>query len=663
MLASRRAWLAAAGVVFCLALGARLPAVHEIRAIGFFKQPVSDGRVYVERARGIVAGDWLGPADFVHAPLYAYYLAGVQLIAGESPAAPRIAQALGGALACVLLLAATTRLFGLRVGCVAGILLALYPPAIFFDLLIQKASLTLLLSTAVLWLVVRTTQRPTWWGWLLTGAALGLFILNRQNALVLVPLLAGWAWLGRYSDAAQSRQSPPARATRRRLVWAVLLVLGAVVPLVPWAARNRVVVGEWTLTTPNLGQNFAMGNHPDATGTYLPQRRGHASGEQEQAEWVREAERAAGRALTPREVSDYYLTAALAWVRANPAAWLRLTLRKCGLTWGAYELPDTEDYYLYQEHAGVLRGLDRVWHFGVLAPLAAAGVVLTAGQWRHLWWLYGWLLLTTLAVAVFVVFARYRLPLVPVLVIFAAAALGEAAARLRVRRYGGLVGAAVVTIVVAGLANWPLGYERRPDATAYRNHAVVLADEGRAAEALAELDRAARLAPNSVDVHLTRGSVLLDLGRYQEALAAFEAARAGEPEHARTYRGLGDSLVGLSQVDEAITQYERAVALDPGDYVSLNCLAAAHAQRGDIDTALALFERVLAAAPDYPEAYLNLGNTWLHAGEPARAVAAYETALRLRPEYADAAHNLAAAQAALAASRPADVGAGPAREP
>ncbi|MCK4343152.1 MAG: glycosyltransferase family 39 protein [Phycisphaerae bacterium] len=409
-----RGWLLAPAAIFVLALGLRLVYLGNIRDIGFFEQPVSDGYVYDQRARGIAAGDWLGPVDFVHAPLYAYLLGLIKIVGGESLWLPRVVQTLGGASACVLLFLACRRLFDLHVAGVAAIWLALYPPAIFFDGLIQKAGLTLLLSTLLLWLVVRSTYQPVWWGWGIVGLVLGLLILTRQNMLALAPLIIAWLWFGLR-----------ARPRLQRLQWAGLAALGVVLTLFPWALRNRVVTGEWVLTTPNLGQNFAMGNHPEATGTYLPHKRGRSSAEHEQAEWVKAAEKACDRPLSAREVSDYYFAAAAEWIKANPGAWLRLTLIKCSLVWGAYELPDTEDYYLYQEWSLLLRTLDRVLHFGVLCPLAAAGVVLTCQEWRRLWFLYGWLLLTTLAVAAFVVFARYRFPLVPVLLIFAAAGLVE----------------------------------------------------------------------------------------------------------------------------------------------------------------------------------------------------------------------------------------------
>ena len=137
--ASARGTLIPALIIALLALTVRLVYLGEIRDIGFIAQPVSDGETYYQRAREIAGGDWLGSADFVHAPLYAYCLGVINLTCGDSPWPPRIAQALGGAVACVLVLLTARRLFDPAVAWVAAIMLALFPPAIFFDGLIQKA--------------------------------------------------------------------------------------------------------------------------------------------------------------------------------------------------------------------------------------------------------------------------------------------------------------------------------------------------------------------------------------------------------------------------------------------------------------------------------------------------------------------------------------------
>lgn len=646
------AWLLL--VVLLAAAALRLAALVEVREIGFFRQPMSDGRVYVERARGIVAGDWLGPAEFVHAPLYAYFLAAIGGLTGDYVWSPRLVQLAVDVATVGLVYLAAGRVFGLRAAWIAAALLALYPPAIFFDLLIQKASVTLALSALVLFTSLRAARfgeaeaaapshgRPASWRgsaarWAAAGAAAGLLILNRQHGLAYLPLLALWAWL-----------APPRVPASRRAAHVASLLAAAALVVSPWLVRNRVVLGEWSVATPNFGQNFAMGNLPEATGTYLPMVRGAASGEREQAGWTRRAEDALGRDLTPREVSDFYLRAALAWIGEHPGAWLLLTGKKLAMVFGAHELPDTEDYYLYAEHSVALRWLDRVWHFGVLVPLAALGIAATAREWRRVWPLYAWLLVTAISVSVFVVFARYRLPLLPVLLTFAGAGVaclfGDEGARAGQRRpMRGGVGTLVplaVAVIVAVAVNWPTLSRRTTSATSYWNHGLALAEGGRLDAALAELERARRLAPNNVEILESLGGVLAEQGRWEAALHHYQQACERDPGYAAAWRGQGDAQLALGRAGEAVASHQQAMALDPRDLRSQNGLASTFARLGRFDEALAIFDRLLEADPRFAEGHLNLGNTYLAMGRIEDAATAYGRALEIRPDYVDALFNL-----------------------
>jgi tetratricopeptide (TPR) repeat protein len=627
-------------LVFALALTLRLIYLRQISDIGFFRHPVSDGLVYDQRARAIAAGDWLGPADFVHAPLYAYFLGLIHLMGGSGPWAPRIVQAILSAAGCVVLMLAGRRFFDPATGLIAGLLLAVYPPVIFFDGLIQKTSLALFLDVLLLWFVAGGLGEHWRSRCGAAGVVLGLLILTRQNAMTLAPLLIAWLWI-----EGQSRHASGAPVPRRRLAGIVVFAAALAATLAPWAIRNRVVTGELVLTTPNLGQNFAMGNHPEATGTYLPFKRGRSSGEHEQEEWVKAAEKVAGRHLSAREVSDYYFHAGLAYIKANPLAWLRLTAKKCLMMWNAYEAPDTEDYYLYQEASPLLRGLDRAFHFGVLCPAAMAGVVLTRGRFRRLWFLYAWLVLTTISVAVFVVFARYRCPVAPVLVMLASSAVVETVGTASSGRSRRLLAPLCIVVLSAGLSNWPVYLERRPYSPSYVNHAVALADQYRDEEALLQLKKAFALAPDDVDAHLVQGSVLLDLGDYEQALVHYQTARQGDPQYNGAYRGIGDALLGRRRYAEASDHYQQALQLEPADHLAMNGLAAAMARQGHYVRAFELLNRALALAPDCSEAYLNLGNTYLATGRADEAARAYQQALHFRPGYADALYNLGVIEA------------------
>ena len=128
-------------IVFCVALAVRLVHIWQIRPSPFFDVLMGDANGYDQWAQRLAAGDWIGSDVFYQAPLYPYFLALVYTLFGEAPMTVRLCQAVIGSLACVWLALAAWRLFSKPAGIAAGLMLAFYAPAIFFDGLIQKSVL------------------------------------------------------------------------------------------------------------------------------------------------------------------------------------------------------------------------------------------------------------------------------------------------------------------------------------------------------------------------------------------------------------------------------------------------------------------------------------------------------------------------------------------
>jgi hypothetical protein len=157
---------------------------------------------------------------------------------------------------------------------------------------------------------------------------------------------------------------------------------------------------------------------------------------------------------------------------------------------------DTEDQYAYENWSHLLRILTPVLHFGVLGPLAMLGVCMTWTQRRQVWVLYLLAVSYAASVACFYVFARYRFPLVSVLVLFAAAGLVELVALWRAKQFAKLAGCAVIGAAIAVPLNWRLIPEDHIRATTHSNLGVSLAKlPGRMEEARAQYEQALQLKP------------------------------------------------------------------------------------------------------------------------------------------------------------------------
>ncbi len=348
----RRAVLLCA--LFCGALALRLAHVASIRDMPFFSRPVGDGQSYWVWAGRLAGGDWIGEGVFYQAPLYPYLVGVARWLSGAGPECVYVAQSALGAAACVLTALAGRAFFSLPSGLAAGVMLALYPPAIFYDGVIQKASLDVFLASLLLWLSARRPET----GLLrraATGAALGLLCLTRENALALAPV--GAVWEASFSG----RPGWGARAVR-----AGAFVLGLGLALAPVAARNYAVGGELKLTTAQMGPNLYIGNGPQADGFTHPLRRWRDNPMFERQDATELAEQDLGRKLSAGEVSGYWTAKTLRFIRDNPWRWVALMAKKTALTWNALEAPDTEDFYFCRLWSPLLLYGGGVWHFGVV---------------------------------------------------------------------------------------------------------------------------------------------------------------------------------------------------------------------------------------------------------------------------------------------------------
>jgi tetratricopeptide (TPR) repeat protein len=626
-------WLA----VFGLALLLRVSYLLEWRDTALFSTPVGDARAYLDWARAIAAGDWFGREVFYQAPLYPYFLAIVLRATGSEAWGPRLVQAALGSLACVLLGRAAERFLGKVVGLVAGVGLALYAPAIYFDGLIQKPALDSFLLSALLYLLSGAVT-PLGVGRALgAGALLGVLGLSRENALVLAPLVAAWL-----------ATLPAAVTPLRRAAAFGAVALGVSLVLAPIGLRNQALGGRFLVTTAQLGPNLWIGNHPGATGHYEPLRPGRGSARYEREDARALAVEALGRELTPAEVSDYWRGRALAFMRAEPLDSLRQLAYKAFLVANARELPDTEGIEAYAGESLVLRALFWPFHFGVLAPLAVVGALARRREWRRLWLLPAMALALAASTALFYVFGRYRYALVPLLMPLAAAgavALWDAA-RGGARARSALANLALAGLAAALVANWPLGEVKGAGLT-HLSVGGALLEAGRLPEAQAELEVAVADLPRDGLAHSRLGDVLRTRGQPELAIASYDRALALSPGLADASAGRGIALDALGRDREAEDAYRRALALDRTQPDANNNLANRLLQAGEASAAVPLYERALAARPDDAGIASNLAVALLRSGDASRAVTLLDAALRHSPELATARINRASALEAL----------------
>lgn len=333
--------------------------------------------------------------------------------------------ALCGALAWLL--------FGPRVTLLAAALACVSPGFVVASATLWSESLFTALVSAALLAAVAWTHRPRAWLALLCGALFGLAGLTRELGLPMGVAAALW-WIA----AAQ------AGGRRRASAHAALLLLGAVLVVLPWTLRNQRELGRLV---------------PVSTVGWMGLREGNtlARGWLER-DWdaVREFRRRYVAIPDELERMDMARDEALALIRDAQPWWLP---RKLVLNLSQLLSPDSELFTKIRQGAyGEVPDAPR--RALLLATLASWVLVFTAAvvgvarapdRPRLLLPLFAAAALLLVHV-VANAFAKYRMPLEPLLMAYASFALLGGGARRRAGRLGRVAVAAVLAVFVASFA-------------------------------------------------------------------------------------------------------------------------------------------------------------------------------------------------------------------
>jgi 4-amino-4-deoxy-L-arabinose transferase-like glycosyltransferase len=191
-----------------------------------------------------------------HYPVgYSAFLAGFYRVFGASHGVAHVANALVGALlAVVTLLLAGEALSPLRAR-LAGGLVALHPGLVLYGALVMTEPLSALLVLGAFWVTLRLARARGAMAGIAAGAlVLGVAALVRPQALLCAPFLA--------------LAVGGAHPWKKRAAGAVVACAVALVPVLPWTARNCRVMDGCALVSTNAGWNLAIGAFPRATGRF-----------------------------------------------------------------------------------------------------------------------------------------------------------------------------------------------------------------------------------------------------------------------------------------------------------------------------------------------------------------------------------------------------------
>ncbi|MDE2814176.1 MAG: tetratricopeptide repeat protein, partial [Gemmatimonadota bacterium] len=308
--------------------------------------------------------------------------------------------------------------------------------------------------------------------------------------------------------------------------------------------------------------------------------------------------------------------------------------------------------------------------FGLLGPLAAVGMVLA---WRHR--PQASLLLLCIgaysaSLLLFFITGRYRLPLVPLLLLFAGYALIWLVQQGQARQWRPL-GIGVALVVLLGIA---ANAGLRPadplaDAEIHFDLGRSQAQQGQYAAAVHSFGTAVQLDPNYLRARHNLGAALAALKRYDEAEAVYQQALAQAPEDRGLHLNLAALYRATGRYGQAVEHYRRVLATKADAAVFLflgrvykkmgateqarkafvealsgdemraqaaNELGLIEVRQGALERAVDYFAMALKAEPDNHLIAFNIGAAYHDLGQFDKAAEFYRLTLSLAPEYAKA---------------------------
>jgi 4-amino-4-deoxy-L-arabinose transferase-like glycosyltransferase len=546
--------------IFAVALSLRLVYLHQWQNCPIFTHPKIDEQYHDEWAQAIAAGETYEPGAYFRAPLYPAFLGAIYWLFGHDYYMPRVMQSILTSLSCGLVFLVGRVTFGRAVGAVAGFSAATYWTLIFFDGELLIPPIIIFLDLVLVAILLKAARSPAvvWPG--LAGVVMGLSALARPNILLLGPAIVVWLIV-----------------LHRRRFWrafacCVAVTAGCLLMLLPVTIRNYIVSKDFVLIASQGGLNFYIGNNARSDGRTALDMEGPLDFWGTNYRATLRAEQALGRELKPSEVSDYHYKLAWDFIQTHPGEALRLNLLKLRLFWSKWEIANNKNLYFWTPlFAPMVNWLPL--SFGVVGPLGIVGLALCWRRRLELFPLWGFVLVYMVSIVMFFCTARYRLPVVPVLILLATWAVFEAVRAIRGRRWVALGLGGVVLVPAVLLVH--VTPHREAVGNDFVSHTMlghVYDDHGDPEQAIEQYRMALSVVPGNLEATYGLGSALTKLNRLPEGLGDFRRAiegprvpLAGETVamQAAVHSNFATALAQTGAYVEAVEQYSAAIALNP----------------------------------------------------------------------------------------------------
>lgn len=609
-------------ILLLLAAGIRLAALMESARDPEVLSPLYDPAYNHHWAKGLVSGDWsvldwtndpeILTTPYGRPPGYPFFLAAVYRIFGVNPDAARVVQSILGLINLFLLYLLGCRVFGRGPAWIALLLGSLFWAFPYYENRLTYPAVSIFLVLLLLHLMVLWAGRPRIMLAAAMGFILGTFGLFRPNGLLFAPFLILWML-----HAARWQ-----RLARRWLPAVVWLTVGVLLAILPVFIRNWVVARDFVFVSAYGGLNFYAGNHENAplTEPDIPELPLLAGIEHwscfDYPAMVRGLSEHLGKPIRFSEANRWFYHQGLVWIWRHPLDFLRALWRKTLLFWGPVEITNDTVPELDRTASPLYAALPG---FSVILTLALAGLAVWFLANRYEQYLrqslipaVGMLLFVLacfLSVLPYFVAGRYRMEMVPVLLLFAGAGIWISLRWLYLRQWRSVLTALLLYTSAAILAgvNWA-GY-----------------------------------TPSTATWHLRKAMAAASIGNLDTAKTRYNLALSGGADPATVWNNLGTIALREGRSAQAEDLFSRALSANSRHVFAACNLALLKAGGGDVDQALQLCRQAVEDHPRNPWAWVTGGRIAMDAGRFHLAVEWLSRAAELQPEHAGIAYDLSRA--------------------
>ena len=334
---------------------------------------------------------------------------------------------------------------------------------------------------------------------------------------------------------------------------------------------------DFVLINYDAGPSFFIGNNAKSTGYYETFGFLRAHPKYERKDFTTKAEKILGKSLKPSEVSQFWFRMAFSFIQEKPIQWVKLQWKKFFIFINNYEKSDNYNYEFMQTITPVLR--IGFIPFGVILVLALTSVAI--GRWNtpSFYILYLFIIIYSGSVVLFYINSRYRLPLIPALLPFAAWMILKGISSFKDLSGPNKVFVVCILILTCSAAFRPtkgIGFLK-----AHLNYGGILQASEQWGKASYHYEKALAVAPNLPQVHFNIGSLMNSRGLFKEAEKYYNETIRLQPNHAQAHNNLGVLLMNEKKWSEAEKEFLMAIINRP-DYSDAHYnLGIIFSQRGD----------------------------------------------------------------------------------